>query len=196
MRPGSALSGPTGRPLLGPPSAARAGPSPRCRADGCSNIRVSFSQCSNFSLNLLTLYLRVGAVTGRESECGGGPEPGPNPPQYSHTQTPQSGRSDRCLLFRSAPTTPGSLPPPASLPPPPPPYPPRTPHPYSPAQNRRPGPPRPSAGCRGYNGAAEKRDLTFHWGRGERLPLTPIGDPSPGRAPRLSVEKRAVGPRM
>ncbi|KAI5934633.1 TRAF2 and NCK-interacting protein kinase [Manis javanica] len=39
MRPGSALSGPAGRPLLGPPSAARAGPSPRRRADGCSNIR-------------------------------------------------------------------------------------------------------------------------------------------------------------
>lgn len=55
MRSGSALTGPAGRPLLGPPCAARAGPSRRPRADGCSNIRVSFSQCSNFSLNLLTL---------------------------------------------------------------------------------------------------------------------------------------------
>lgn len=37
-----------------PPFAACAGPSRRPRADGCSNIRVSFSQCSNF-LNLLIL---------------------------------------------------------------------------------------------------------------------------------------------
>ncbi|KAK7802662.1 hypothetical protein U0070_011598 [Myodes glareolus] len=42
MRSGSALTGPAGRPLLGPPCAARAGPSWRPRADGCSNIRVNY----------------------------------------------------------------------------------------------------------------------------------------------------------
>ncbi|KAL1769120.1 hypothetical protein HispidOSU_008530 [Sigmodon hispidus] len=41
MRSGSALTGPAGRPLLGPPCAARAGPSRRPRADGCSNIRLA-----------------------------------------------------------------------------------------------------------------------------------------------------------
>lgn len=117
--------------------------------------------------------------------CVGGAGAGaePTPPTLTHS-APQPGRSARCLFFCSAPTTPGSPPPRllASLPPSPPPRscgdphpPPRVPLP-KPGARCLPGPP---AGCRGYNGAAEKRDLTFHGGRGGETPPPPARGPPP-----------------
>lgn len=118
--------------------------------------------------------------------CVGGAGAGaePTPPTLTHS-APQPGRSVRCLLFCSAPTAPGSphlprlsyhhrRPDPAGTPPP-----------GFPAQTRRSAPPGPPAGCRGYNGAAERRDLTFHGGRGGRPPPGPRRASSP-RPPGLS----------
>lgn len=131
--------------------------------------------------------------------CVGGAGAGaePTPPTLTHS-APQPGRSARYLFFCSAPTAPGSSPTPRVSPtitaapilrgPPPPPAP-LT----KPSSRCFPGPP---AGCRGYNGAAEKRDLTFHWGRGGETPLPSPWTPSPRPAPRLSGKKRAVGQRM
>lgn len=110
--------------------------------------------------------------------AGAGAEP--TPPTLTHS-APQPGRSARYLFFCSAPTAPGSSPTPRVSPtitaapilrgPPPPPAP-LT----KPSSRCFPGPP---AGCRGYNGAAEKRDLTFHWGRGGETPLPRPLDPLP-----------------
>lgn len=114
--------------------------------------------------------------------CVGGAGAGaePTPPTLTHS-APQPGRSARYLFFCSAPTAPGSSPTPRVSPtitaapilrgPPPPPAP-LT----KPSSRCFPGPP---AGCRGYNGAAEKRDLTFHWGRGGETPLPRPLDPLP-----------------
>lgn len=127
--------------------------------------------------------------------CVGGAGAGaePTPPALTHS-APQPGRSVRCLLFCSAPTAPGS------------PHPPRlsyqhrrpepagTPPPGFPAQTRRPVPPGPPAGCRGYNGAAGRRDLTFHGGRGGRPPPRPRGLP-PRALPGLAGKRRATGQR-
>lgn len=118
--------------------------------------------------------------------CVGGAGAGaePTPPTLTHS-APQPGRSARCLFFCSAPTTPGSPPIPRVSPtitaapilrgPPP-----AAPLP-KPGARCLPGPP---AGCRGYNGAAEKRDLTFHGGRGGETPSPGPGPPPPFPSPR------------
>lgn len=127
--------------------------------------------------------------------CVGGAGAGaePTPPALTHS-APQPGRSVRRLLCCSAPTAPGS------------PHPPRlsyhrrrpepagTPPPGFPAQTRRPVPPGPPAGCRGYNGAAGRRDLTFHGGRGGRPPPRPAGFlPAPSPASRGRGGRRGSG---
>ena len=117
-------------------------------------------------------------MTGRKSEgVWGGPEPGPNPPQHSHTQPPNRGAATAASFFARRP------PPPAA------PHlprlsrhhhrsdPPRTPHPCSPAENRRPGPPRPS-----------RRLPGIQWSGGKTRPNVPLGEgretpPYPDRGP-------------
>ena len=130
--------------------------------------------------------------------CVGGAGAGAEPtPPDTHTLSPPTGaQRPRPPFFARRPLPPGA------------PHPPRLSH-----HHRRPdpaGPPRPAplpkpgarclpgppAGCRGYNGAAEKRDLTFHGGRGGETPSPGLGAPSPRPAPRLSGKKRATGQRM
>lgn len=148
-------------------------------------------------------------MTGRKSEGGSGgwrrgcvlgePKPGPSPPPRHSTLSPPTGAQRPLPLFLLRAHHPRQLPPTPRFSPtiaaalilrgPP-----RPPTPGSPARARcLPGPP---AGCRGYNGAAEKRELTFHGGRGGETPSPGPGAPSPRSAPRLSEKKRAMGERM
>lgn len=116
--------------------------------------------------------------------CVGGAGAGaePTPPTLTHS-APQPGRSARCLFFCSAPTAPGSSPPPASLPPSPPP---RSygdpPTPGSPAQTRLPVPPRPSRRLPGiqWSGGKTRPNVPLGEGRGDPLPrpLRPLPSPS------------------
>lgn len=111
--------------------------------------------------------------------CVGGAGAGaePTPPTLTHS-APQPGRSARCLFFCSAPTTPGSPPTPRVSPtitaapilrgPP---------TPGSPAQTRRPVPPRPS-----------RRLPGIQWSGGKTRPNVPRGEgrgdpPLPARGP-------------
>lgn len=126
--------------------------------------------------------------------AGAGAEP--TPPTLTHL-APQPGRIARCLFFCSAPTTPGSPPsPPASLhhrrpdsagTPPPPTL-------GSPAQTRRPVPPRPSRRLPGiqWSGGKTRPNVPRGEGWGDPLPR-PGGPPSPHPAPCLLGKKRAMG---
>lgn len=168
MQSGSALTGSGRSAPSGSSLAARAGPSRRPCADGCSNIRVSFYNVA-ISLNLLTLSPASRGCDRRKSEGGvglaarvcWGAEAGAEPSTRHSTLSPPTGAQRPLPLF-----LPPRPPPPAASPHPPPlshhrrrPYPAGTPRPPTPGfACPRPVPPRPSwAGCRGYNGAAEKR---------------------------------------
>lgn len=117
---------------------------------------------------------------GGEGVCGGSRSRGRTHPPDTHTLSPPTGAQRPLLFFFffcPAPTTIRTPPPqvsPATAAAPILRGPPRTPAPLpKPGSGCLPGPP---VGCRGYNGAAEKRDLTFHGGRGGDPPSA-SGDP-------------------
>lgn len=122
-----------------------------------------------------------GVGVGGEGVCGGSRSRGRTHPPDTHTLSPPTGAQRPLPLFLLGAHRPRQLPHPPRLshhhrrpdptgtPPPPAPL-------TKPSSRCFPGPP---AGCRGYNGAAEKRDLTFHWGRGGETPLPRPLDPLP-----------------
>lgn len=136
-----------------------------------------------------------GVGVGGEGVCGGSRSRGRTHPPDTHTLSPPTGAQRPLPLFllgahhpRQPPPTPRVSPtitaaPILRGPPPPAPLP-------KPGARCLLGPP---AGCRGYNGAAEKRDLTFHGGRGGETPSPGPGGPLP--LPLLPAFRRTRGQR-